>query len=189
MKLQVHLTGHQAVRDQLQRIGAQPVQALNQTIEDLEEYVQGEVAKHRGKPREGYTPGALNRSIYKRRIADGWELGHDLQVARHALWVHWGARPHVIYPKGANLDTQRELFGKNGTQRTLTAAGKLKPMPGGRKLVLRWAFGGRFIFAQKVNHPGNKPDPWLARAAALAPSIFARHVQALIAKEASNATA
>ena len=150
MKLQVHLTGHQAVRDQLLRIGAQPAQALAQTIEELEEFVEAEAGKHS-------KTGALVRSIYKRRITDGWELGHNLQVAPHALFVHWGARPHIIRPKN--------------------------------KRAMRWPGGGQFRFAKEVHHPGNKPDPWLARAAALAPSIFARHIQTLIASEASNAPA
>lgn len=182
MKLQVNLTGAKEVREQLLRLGQSPALALAQTAEELEEFIEEQAGKHSKS-------GTLVRSIYKRRQGEGWELGHDLQVAPHALFVHWGARPHVIYPKGASLDVQRSLFGEKGSQRGRTAEGKLKPMPGGRKLVLRWAAGGKFIFAQKVNHPGNKADPWLTRAAALAPSIFARHVQALISKEASNAPA
>jgi hypothetical protein len=39
-----------------------------------------------------------------------------------------------------------------------------KIMPNKRK-ALRFAAGGRFIFAKWVNHPGNKADPWLVRAA------------------------
>jgi len=150
MKLQVHLTGAKEVRERLLAIGSQPAQALNETIEELEEFVEGEVGKHS-------KTGTLTRSIYKRHIADGWELGHDLQVAPHALFVHWGARPHVIKPKN--------------------------------KRALRWPSGGQFRFAKEVHHPGNKPDPWMARAAALAPTIFARRIQSLLAKEASNAPA
>lgn len=36
--------------------------------------------------------------------------------------------------------------------------------PKNRK-VLRWASGGKFIFAGKVNHPGYKGDAWMIRAA------------------------
>lgn len=32
-------------------------------------------------------------------IKDGWEIGHDLQIAPHALFVHWGTQSHVIRPK------------------------------------------------------------------------------------------
>ncbi len=150
MKLQVNLTGAKEVREQLLRIGQSPALALARTAEELEEVIEAQAGKHS-------KTGALVRSIYKRRQGEGWELGHDLQVAPHALFVHWGARPHVIRPKN--------------------------------KRALRWPSGGQFRFAKEVNHPGNKADPWLTRAAALAPSIFARHVQALISKEASNAPA
>jgi len=45
------------------------------------------------------------------------------------------------------------------------------------KKSLRWASGGAFHFAKVVHHPGNRPDKWLDRAAALAPQIFAAAVQ------------
>lgn len=40
------------------------------------------------------------------------------------------------------------------------------------KKVLRWAGGGLFHFAKQVKHPGNAADPWMTRAAALAPRLF-----------------
>lgn len=33
------------------------------------------------------------------------------------------------------------------------------------KMILRFPVGGRFVFARKVNHPGNKPYPYLFNAA------------------------
>lgn len=52
-----------------------------------------------------------------------------------------------------------------------------------RKKALRWATrAGSFVFAGKVNHPGNKADPWMVRAAAIAPQVFRRHVEAHIAR-------
>ena len=110
--------------------------------------------------------GNLFASVYNRSTGQmRREVGHDPQRAPHAIFVVFGTKPHVIRPKGATLETQRELFGKNGTQRSLTADGKLKPMPGGRKLVLRWAAGGKFIFSQWVNHPGYQGDNYMQRAA------------------------
>jgi len=43
--------------------------------------------------------GALADSVQMRSIKDGYEIFHDLQRAPHALFVHWGTRPHVIKPK------------------------------------------------------------------------------------------
>jgi hypothetical protein len=44
--------------------------------------------------------GALVRSLTLRPLGKGgWEIGHDLRHAPHALFVHWGAKPHVIRPK------------------------------------------------------------------------------------------
>lgn len=44
--------------------------------------------------------GALVRSLYLRPYGDvGWEIGHDMQHAPYAVFVHWGTRPHRIAPK------------------------------------------------------------------------------------------
>lgn len=48
------------------------------------------------------------------------------------------------------------------------------------KRVLRWGAGGMWHFAKRVHHPGNKADPWMTRAAALAPRLFDQHLQALL---------
>lgn len=48
------------------------------------------------------------------------------------------------------------------------------------KGILRWGAGGMWHFAKKVNHPGNKADPWMTRAAALAPRLFDQHLQAIL---------
>lgn len=44
------------------------------------------------------------------------------------------------------------------------------------KRALRWAGGGRFTFAKKVNHPGYAGDPYFVRAAARIPQLFAAEV-------------
>lgn len=140
MKINVDVAGAAEVRAMLQRIGpALSENALSGTVVEIEDYIRAEAGNHQ-------KTGALNSGIYKKRTSDGWEIGHDLQRAAHAVFVLFGTKPHVIRPK--------------------------------TKKVLRWASGGKFAFARKVNHPGNKPDDWLARAASMAPVIFARHVAA-----------
>jgi hypothetical protein len=46
-------------------------------------------------------------------------------------------------------------------------------MPKNKK-ALRWASGGRFFFAGKVNHPGYRGDAYIIRAATLAVQQFSR---------------
>lgn len=142
--LQVQVTGTDAMRAKLQRVGdALTKQALASTAVEVEDYVAREAGKHN-------KTGALVRSIYKTPIPGGWEIGHDLQHAPHALFVHWGTRPHIIKPKN--------------------------------KKALRWAAGGAFAFAPKIKHPGNAPDKWMERAAAIAPKLFQQHVETLLNK-------
>lgn len=43
--------------------------------------------------------GALVQSLYNRAIPNGREVGHDPERAPHAIFVHWGTRPHTIRPK------------------------------------------------------------------------------------------
>lgn len=45
------------------------------------------------------TSGALARSLKMREEGGGWEIFHDLQVAPHAVFVHWGTKEHPIEPK------------------------------------------------------------------------------------------
>lgn len=144
MKVTVKVSGTQAVRLQMQRLARAPFKALAQTAEDVEEIAEAGAAKHN-------KTGALVRSLYLRRIADGFEIGHDLQHAPHAVFVHWGTKPHVIRPKN--------------------------------KKTLRWPSGGAFSFARSARHPGYKGDPWLVRAAAQAPRLFAARLTALLATE------
>lgn len=141
MRVDVTVSGVDRVRAMMARIGpALSDQALSQTAVEVEDYIRAEAGHHQ-------KTGALNSSIYKKRTGDGgWEIGHDLQRAPHAVFVLFGTKAHVIRPK--------------------------------TKKVLRWPAGGKFAFARQVNHPGNKPDDWLARAAAIAPLTFERHVSA-----------
>ena len=94
MKIEAKLTGDEAIRRKLQRIGeASAFRALAATAEDAETYITAEAAKH-------HREGRLEKSVYLRRIGPmAFEVGHDLSVARHAVFVHWGTKPHVIKPK------------------------------------------------------------------------------------------
>lgn len=94
MRVTTTFTGTDAVRRKLQQIGSQTAfRSLAATAEDAETYITSETAKHT-------KTGRLERSIYQRRIGPmAFEVGHDLQHAPHALFVHWGTKPHVIRPK------------------------------------------------------------------------------------------
>lgn len=144
MKLGAQVTGAEETRRELLRIGSLPARALAQTAEDTEDFVAIQAAKHNKR-------GALVASTYLRRVADGFDVGHDGQRAPHAIFVHWGTKPHVIAPK--------------------------------KKTTLRWASGGIFHFAKRVQHPGYRGDPWMARAAAQAPRLFNDHIHQLLAQQ------
>lgn len=140
MKVSVSTAGIDEARRAMLRVANLPGVALARTAENVEEFVEGEAGKHSKK-------GDLVASIYLRRTGESYEIGHDIQRAPHAVFVHWGARPHKIEPKN--------------------------------KKALRWAGGGVFFFAKRINHPGNKADPWMVRAAAYAPREFDRNLQQL----------
>lgn len=151
MKLRIDTVGVDQARESLRRIGSTlATRALASTVVEVEEIVERQAARHNDT-------GALVRSIYKKRIHNGWEIGHDPRVAPHAVFVHWGTG--LWGPKRAKYP--------------------IKPK---RKRALRWAVGGAFVFAKGVMHPGIKGDPWLTRAARAAPAIFQRHVERMLAK-------
>lgn len=141
MRVTATTTGLDEVRRAMANATQAPKQALARAAEDVEEFVEGAAGTHSKS-------GALVASTYLRRVGQDFEVGHDGQRAPHALFVHWGTRPHKIAPK--------------------------------KKGVLRWAGGGLFHFAKAVNHPGYRGDPWMTRAAAMAPRLFDQHLQALL---------
>lgn len=144
MKFAAQTTGIAEAGAEMQRIGAMPSKALAVVAEDIEDFVSRDAAKHNKR-------GALVQSVYLRRAGDAYDIGHDGQRAPHALFVHWGTKPHDIKPK--------------------------------KKGVLRWGAGGVFHFAARVRHPGYRGDPWMTRAAALAPRLFDQQLQALLAQQ------
>lgn len=173
MKLDITLSGTEAVRRTLLRIGRQTANnALDKTAEDIETYVGNEAGKHRNT-------NALFRSVYNKPVGNGYEIGHDLQVAPHALFVHWGTKPHKIRPKNTGVVQQNV---RSHTRKTKNGVVQVSAHAREGKAMLRWPGGGKFFFAGEVNHPGNKADPWLDRAARMAPALFERHVAAVLAK-------
>lgn len=80
------------LRRRLNAIPGAVDKALALTAVEVEDLIEQRAGRHA-------KTGALERSIFKRRIGGGWELGHDSQVAPHARFVHDGTRPHVILPK------------------------------------------------------------------------------------------
>ena len=77
MKLTASITGHGRLQADLAQFGAAPRRALDLAAEEIETYIEGQVARHN-------KTGKLFASIYKRRVPDGWEIGNDQQIARHS---------------------------------------------------------------------------------------------------------
>ena len=100
--------------------------------------------------------GALVRSIRMQKQGEGYRIQADPTVAPHALFVHWGTRPHEIKPR--------------------------------RKRALRWPSGNRFVFAQRVNHPGYAGDPFLETARARVSADFNRIAREAFAENWRNLT-
>jgi len=94
MNLNIDVRGDDRVRAMFARINDQLAQrAIAATAVSAEDEIELAVGKHT-------KTGALFQSIYKTRIRPlAWELGHNRQQAPHALFVHWGTKPHRIAPK------------------------------------------------------------------------------------------
>lgn len=91
MSVQVH--GIDIVVNQLQKM---PPALETRVIREMSQIVYDQA--QRGADAHTKT-GALFRSTYNRAIPGGREVGHDPKKAPHAVFVHWGTRPHVIRPK------------------------------------------------------------------------------------------
>lgn len=110
-----------------------PKKVEAQVLRDMSQYIYDKAQAGADKHTK---TGALLQSLYNRNIPGGREIGHDPQRAPHAVFVHWGTKPHVIKPK----DKQSLRYP-------------------GRKFYAGW------VFAKVVHHPGYKGDHWLTRAA------------------------
>lgn len=88
----ITVEGTDEVRAELLRIGSLPAKALAALAVDIEDMAEAGAARHSKS-------GALIRSLERRREGADWLIGHDGQHAPHALFVHWGTKPHKILPK------------------------------------------------------------------------------------------
>lgn len=107
--------------------------------------------------------GALARSL-KRPQSDGdggWIIGHDQQMAPHAVFVHWGTRAHEIR---AREKKALHYVGKDGVFHYWWGP----KSPQERAIIMKWmkkkAPGGRAHF-RWPHHPGYAGDAWLVKAA------------------------
>ncbi len=130
--IELNIDGLAAIREQFRRMVPETKrQVLSGMAQTAYDTAQRQVDTHT-------VTGALARSLFlKPEGDDAWIIGHHRQHAPHALFVHWGTRPHVIRPK-----TKKALRWVGGS--------------GG---------GTGFIFAKFVNHPGYPGDAWLVKAA------------------------
>jgi len=157
--LTVRIDGVDGVQQTLARLVPQSEHAVLKLAERIHELAVAGAEKHR---KSGALVDAFGHG--PKKIPGGWEIGANRQRAPHALFVHWGTKPHPIFPKGASLATQKRLSGQFKVEK-------------GQRQVLRWAGGGAFIFARFVNHPGYKGDPFLINAANQALREFPRMVE------------
>lgn len=92
--LTIRISGIDGVEQTLARIPEASERAVMALAERIHELAREGADKHT-------KTGALIDSLGHgpKRIPGGWEIGHDRQRAPHAVFVHWGTKPHVIKPK------------------------------------------------------------------------------------------
>lgn len=82
-------TVQHALQEIPQRLESAVLQQMSQIVYD---HAERAIDKHT-------KTGALRQSLYNRAIPGGREIGNDPDRAPHAVFVHWGTRPHDIRPK------------------------------------------------------------------------------------------
>lgn len=93
MAIQVRVLGADTLAKDLQAI---PVKMEASVIRQMSQIAYDSAQAGAGRH---FKTGALFRSLYNRSIPNGREVGHDPQMAPHALFVNFGTRPHKIYPR------------------------------------------------------------------------------------------
>lgn len=94
----VNITGTDQVRATFSRLSdIMQRQAIAATAVKVEEYAEQQASRHS-------KTGALVGSLKKARLPNGsWEVYHDPRMAPHAMFVHWGTKPHTIKPKNKKM--------------------------------------------------------------------------------------
>jgi len=90
----VSIEGVEGVQQTLARIIPKSERAVLMLAERVHELAVAGAEKHR---KTGALVDAFGHG--PKKIAGGWEIGADRQRAPHAVFVHWGTKPHVIRPK------------------------------------------------------------------------------------------
>lgn len=92
--IRISISGVDGAQQELARIIPASQRAILQLAERIHELARAGADRHT-------KTGALIDSLGHgpKRIPGGWEIGHNLQRAPHALFVHWGTPPHTIRPK------------------------------------------------------------------------------------------
>jgi hypothetical protein len=93
MAITVQITGAQTLLNDLRQL---PERMESSVIRQMSQIAYD--SAQAGAGRHSKT-GALFRSLYNRSIPKGREVGHDPQMAPHALFVNFGTKPHKIHPK------------------------------------------------------------------------------------------
>ena len=93
MAIQVRVLGADTLAKDLQAI---PVKMEASVIRQMSQIAYDRAQAGAGRHSK---TGALFRSLYNRSIPKGREVGHDPQMAPHALFVNFGTRPHKIYTR------------------------------------------------------------------------------------------
>jgi hypothetical protein len=77
------------------------IQRLPATLERTVIERMSQIAYDRAQDGAGrhVVTGALLQSLYNRAIPGGREVGHDPARAPHAIFVHFGTKPHEIRPR------------------------------------------------------------------------------------------
>ena len=93
MAIQVRINGADTLAKDLQAL---PVKLEASVLRQMSQIAYDRAQAGAGRHSK---TGALFRSLYNRSIPHGREVGHDPQLAPHALFVNFGTKPHKIYPK------------------------------------------------------------------------------------------
>lgn len=161
--IELNIEGLDAIRETFKRLVPEvKQQVLNGMAQVAFDTAQRQVDTHT-------QTGALARSLRLRPDGDSaWIVDHNLQHAPHAIFVHFGTRPHEIKAR----DKQALKFvGKDGLFHFWWGP----KTPQERAIIMQWmkkkAAGGRAHF-RWPRHPGYAGDPYLVTAADAAVRAF-----------------